>query len=123
MKERWEEELYPFLAGGGSGGDASEADSAPVLEDVGSSTRQKADDVTRLRERLWERHADDLVRAARLLTDALDGGGKVLAFGNGGSATDAQDLVATFNAGPVETVLPALPVFAATVGSVGARSR
>jgi hypothetical protein len=36
--------------------------------------------------------------------------------------TDAQELFAVFNAGPVETVLPALPVFAATVGSEGERS-
>lgn len=102
MKERWEEELYPFLVEDGATGDASGADAAPVLEDVGSSTRKKADDVTRLRERLWERHADDLVRAARLVAGALEAGGKVLAFGNGGSATDAQDLVMDLTEPPVD---------------------
>lgn len=35
---------------------------------------------------------------------------------------DAQELFRTFNAGPVETVLPALPVWAASVGSAGERS-
>lgn len=101
MTERWEEELYPFLAGGGSDDDACGADPAPVLEDVGGSTRQKAEDVTMLRERLWEEHSDDLVRTARLLAGSLEAGGKVLAFGNGGSATDAQDLVADLSEPPV----------------------
>lgn len=36
---------------------------------------------------------------------------------------DAGELFATFNTGPVETVLPALPAFAATVGSEGERER
>jgi D-sedoheptulose 7-phosphate isomerase len=33
-------------------------------------------------------------RCARLIVDAYEGGGRVLAFGNGGSAADAQHLVA-----------------------------
>jgi hypothetical protein len=39
-----------------------------------------------------------------------------------GTISDAQELFSTFNSGPVETVLPALPVFAATVGSGGERA-
>ena len=39
-----------------------------------------------------------------------------------GTVADAQELFAVFNSGPVETVLPALPVFAATVGSAGDRA-
>ena len=35
-----------------------------------------------------------VVEAARVITAALRGGGKVLAFGNGGSAADAQHFVA-----------------------------
>lgn len=38
------------------------------------------------------RHADDLVRAAALMGHALANGGRILSFGNGGSATDAQHL-------------------------------
>jgi D-sedoheptulose 7-phosphate isomerase len=37
---------------------------------------------------------DSVVRAAEALADALRGGGKVLAFGNGGSAADATHLAA-----------------------------
>lgn len=114
MKERWEEELYPFLADerGSEGG--SRGDPTAVLEDVGGSTRQKAADVSALRERLWSRHADELVRAARLLAEAFATGGKVLAFGNGGSATDARDLVADLTEPPVREwdSLPALDLTA-----------
>ena len=35
-----------------------------------------------------------IVDAARLILDAVNGGGKVLAFGNGGSAADAQHFAA-----------------------------
>lgn len=81
------ERLYPFLEGNGS------ADLDPVLADVRQSTLKKRDDVVALRRATWERHAGDLVRAARVLAGAVAVGGKVLAFGNGGSATDARDLV------------------------------
>ena len=81
------ERLYPFIDGDGS------ADLDAVLADVRASTLAKRDDVVALRRATWECHADDLVRAARILADAVAGGGKVLAFGNGGSATDARDLV------------------------------
>lgn len=81
-------DLYPFLDEGG--GDRT--DPEVVLADVRASTLRKARDVTELREALWERHGEDLVRAARILAEALAAGGKVLAMGNGGSATDAADL-------------------------------
>lgn len=100
MDERWEGELYPFLADGVDG--TAAADPAPVLEEVGRSTRQKARDVTELRTALWEAHADDLVRMARILARSFAAGGKVLAFGNGGSATDARDLVADLTRPPVD---------------------
>lgn len=42
----------------------------------------------------------ELVAAARTVREALDAGGKLLAFGNGGSATDAMDVVADFRSSP-----------------------
>lgn len=92
VDERWEGELYPFLAD--DEGETGAADPTAVLEEVGGSTRQKAGDVTELRTALWDRHADALVRMARILAASFAGGGKVLTFGNGGSATDARDLAA-----------------------------
>jgi D-sedoheptulose 7-phosphate isomerase len=41
-------------------------------------------------------HAADLERAVGLIADALGGGHKVLLFGNGGSAADAQHIAAEF---------------------------
>ena len=55
---------------------------------------------------------DEVVAAAELLTRALAAGGKVLAFGNGGSAADAQHLVAElvgrYEAGRERRALPAM---------------
>lgn len=95
--------LYPFLHD-------DERDPEPVLANVRESTLRKAAEVSELRRALWERSGDDLVRAARLTAEAFRGGGKLLAFGNGGSATDAQDLVADLTRPPLPewTPLPAL---------------
>lgn len=81
------EALYPFLGGGST-------DLEPVLAEVRRSTLKKRDDIVALRRETWERHADDLVAAARIVARAAAGGRKILAFGNGGSATDGRDLVA-----------------------------
>lgn len=106
--ERWEGELYPFLAEGSDAAAGGATEPGPVLEEVRGSTLQKSRDVTELRAALWERHADDLVRMARLLASAFADGHKALAFGNGGSATDAQDFVADL-VGPTTPGWSALP--------------
>ena len=43
-----------------------------------------------------ERNLDRIIQAADMLTDCLKRGGKILIFGNGGSAADAQHLAAEF---------------------------
>ena len=50
----------------------------------------------RLLDAFLERHATDLERLAVWCSDALRAGGKLLFFGNGGSAADAQHLAAEF---------------------------
>jgi D-sedoheptulose 7-phosphate isomerase len=63
-----------------------------VVEDVRRSILAKAEEVAALREQtLME---NDLATAAAALRDA----GRVLALGNGGSATDAMDVVADLRA-------------------------
>jgi D-sedoheptulose 7-phosphate isomerase len=47
-----------------------------------------------------------LADAAETVRTALDGGGRLLALGNGGSATDAMDLVADFVAAPGDAAWP-----------------
>jgi D-sedoheptulose 7-phosphate isomerase len=78
--------LYPFL-------ERTEADVDAVLEDVAASVRIKAHEIGELRERTVGA-GDELARAGAALRERLHAGGKLLAFGNGGSATDAMDLVA-----------------------------
>lgn len=87
------ESLYPFLGEGTT-------DPEPVLLDVRQSTLKKVADVVALRRATWERHADDLVEAARIVARAATVGRKVLTFGNGGSATDARDLAADLSHPP-----------------------
>jgi len=53
-------------------------------------------DARRLMERLAAEQAETVAAAARLLADTFRAGGKVLIFGNGGSAADAQHIAAEF---------------------------
>ena len=49
-----------------------------------------------LKQRFAAEQGEAVVAAARRLTEALKNGGKILLFGNGGSAADAQHLAAEF---------------------------
>ena len=82
-------ELYPFLYDRGGDGHP-----AAVLDDVRRSTIEKCRDVVALRQRLAAEYADRLAEAAEAMAARFARGGKLLAFGNGGSATDAQDVAA-----------------------------
>jgi len=85
--------LYPFLAEG-------EHDLEAIVDDVRRSVLMKADEIADLRERTLREGGGELMAAAAELRSALDGGGTVLAFGNGGSATDASDLVSDLRSPP-----------------------
>ncbi len=84
--------LYPFLA-------EEETNLEDVLDDVRRSALMKADDVGALRTQTLTENAQALVDAAASLRARLERGGALLALGNGGSATDAMDVVADFRAG------------------------
>jgi D-sedoheptulose 7-phosphate isomerase len=74
--------LYPFL-------EAEEDDLDAVLADVRASTLRKGADVVALRRGI------DVAAVERCAADVrarLDRGGRLVAFGNGGSSTDAQDV-------------------------------
>jgi D-sedoheptulose 7-phosphate isomerase len=94
--------LYPFLA-------EREDDLAAVLADVAASARGKAAEISDLRERTLHEQGDVVAAAAEALRARLDAGGRLLALGNGGSATDAMDAVADFTAPPGARGWPARP--------------
>ncbi|HEY1853673.1 MAG TPA: SIS domain-containing protein [Solirubrobacterales bacterium] len=79
--------LYPFLSEG-------ESDLEGVIEDVRASIVLKAEEVGALREQTLAEGGEELAAAAAELRRGFEAGGKLLALGNGGSATDAMDLVA-----------------------------
>ena len=56
----------------------------------------KAAEIGALRTQTLSENAPALIGAARTLRAGFDRGGKLLALGNGGSATDAMDVVADF---------------------------
>jgi D-sedoheptulose 7-phosphate isomerase len=79
--------LYPFLG-------ESETDHEAVVEDVRRSILMKAEEIGELRAQTLTENRATRVAAG----EALRGAGKVLALGNGGSATDATDVVADLQA-------------------------
>jgi D-sedoheptulose 7-phosphate isomerase len=85
--------LYPFLA-------ESEHDLDAVLADVAASVRIKSEEVGRLREQTLVGGGEALAAAAAAAAAAFAAGGRLLALGNGGSATDAMDVVADLVAPP-----------------------
>jgi D-sedoheptulose 7-phosphate isomerase len=96
------ESLYPFLYAG-------QADLNAVMEQVRQSTAAKAAEAVALRELVAEHEADRLAACAEAMAGSFVAGGKLLAFGNGGSSTDAQDVVTTFmHPGGAARPLPAI---------------
>jgi D-sedoheptulose 7-phosphate isomerase len=71
-------------------------------------------DAARAHERWAGQDVSAVVRAAQAMAGAIRAGGKVLAFGNGGSAADAQHFVAEL-VGHYERDRPALPAVTLSV--------
>jgi D-sedoheptulose 7-phosphate isomerase len=105
MKNDDMQALYPFLYSDESRLAALDA----VIEQVRQSTVEKAREIIRLRSLVMERDGDRLAAAAEAMAQRFTAGGRLLAFGNGGSSTDAQDMASLFlsPAGDVRS-LPAL---------------
>lgn len=99
------ESLYPFLY-------SEEGDVEAVLEQLTRSTAEKAEEIVALRETVLERLGGRLEECAGAMARSFAGGGKLLAFGNGGSSTDAQDAATVF-LNPPDGVRP-LPAMALT---------
>ncbi|MGH9356576.1 MAG: SIS domain-containing protein [Terriglobia bacterium] len=76
--------LYPFLG-------QEKQQTAGVVAEVAESIRIKAQDDARLRTEVAEGQTDQICDAAMAIHQQIQRGGKLILFGNGGSATDAND--------------------------------
>ena len=99
--------FYPFLF---EGGKASIED---VLAQVRHSTLEKCREVLALRRATLERSGAHIVAAGQMMARAFANGATLLAFGNGGSTTDAQDMVTELLNPPMAFWSP-LPAIALT---------
>jgi D-sedoheptulose 7-phosphate isomerase len=104
-------ELYPFLDSAPA--PASEAADDPadgaerpgtdtlllesVLTEVSRSTAEKAIEIVQLRHEVAERSVGPLVACAEAMAARFAAGGRLFAFGNGGSSTDAAGVAAAFS--------------------------
>jgi D-sedoheptulose 7-phosphate isomerase len=79
--------LYPFLG-------ERETDEDAVLEDVRASILMKAEEIRALRAQTLTDGCKTLLAAADALREGFAAGGRVLALGNGGSATADMDVTA-----------------------------
>jgi len=96
------EALYPFLYS-----DAS--DLADLMAEVRESTLAKTREIAELRSVVAARESTRLANCAEDMAARFAAGGRLFAFGNGGSATDAQQLATLFlNPGDGAPPLPAL---------------
>jgi D-sedoheptulose 7-phosphate isomerase len=76
--------LYPFL------GDQKQ-NMGDVTDEVAASIQIKAGEDAVLRARLAQEESGNIVAAANAIHQRVRHGGKLIMFGNGGSATDAND--------------------------------
>ncbi len=86
------ESLYPFLYPGGAAADDVDA----VLAEVRRSTVAKALEIIELRAAVRARDAGRLASCAQDMAVRFAAGGRLFAFGNGGSATDAAQIATLF---------------------------
>ena len=76
--------LYPFLG-------KEKQETVDVVTEVAASIRMKVHDDALLRGRVAKEEAETIGDAAIAIRDCIERGGKLIIFGNGGSATDAND--------------------------------
>ncbi len=92
--------LYPFIEG-------DETDSGSLLTDLAASAGGKWAQSTALRAETLERCEDQLRTVAAAMVERFAAGGRLYAFGNGGSATDAEGVAQLYTRPPGGRPLPA----------------
>jgi D-sedoheptulose 7-phosphate isomerase len=85
--------LYPFIEG-------DEKDSSSLLVDLARSAREKWDESGVLRTRTLDASAEEIAAVAQAMAERFAAGGRLFAFGNGGSATDADGVAQLYTQPP-----------------------
>src|SRR5690349_7478184 len=101
------ESLYPFLY-------SDTSDLSAVLDQVRASTVAKVAEIGELRRAVTDRDGARIAECAREAAARFAAGGRLFAFGNGGSATDAAQLATLFlHPGSLSSgeAAPPLPAF------------
>jgi D-sedoheptulose 7-phosphate isomerase len=88
--------LYPFIEG-------DETDSGSLLTDLAASAGGKWSQSTALRAETLERCEEQLRTVAAAMAERFTAGGRLYAFGNGGSATDAEGVAQLYTQPPATT--------------------
>ncbi|HLK22431.1 MAG TPA: SIS domain-containing protein [Bryobacteraceae bacterium] len=76
--------LYPFLG-------QQKQEMSGVVEDVAASIRIKVEEDAKLRAQVAQEESEQIANTVLAIQERLRSGGKLILFGNGGSATDAND--------------------------------
>jgi D-sedoheptulose 7-phosphate isomerase len=76
--------LYPFLG-------QEKQETTGVIDEVAASIKVKVEEDANLRTQVAREESGEIASAALRIRDQIERGGKLILFGNGGSATDAND--------------------------------
>ncbi len=76
--------LYPFLG-------KEKQETLDIVQEVAASIRMKVRDDALLRARVAKEESEKIGNAAVAIRERIERGGQLIIFGNGGSATDAND--------------------------------
>jgi D-sedoheptulose 7-phosphate isomerase len=93
--------LYPFI-------DSEERDERSLLADLARSAWEKTVESRALGEATLAAASGELEVMASLMAERFAAGGRLLCFGNGGSATDALSVARLFHDPPAGSALPAV---------------
>jgi D-sedoheptulose 7-phosphate isomerase len=76
--------LYPFLG-------QAKQETGSIIEEVAASIVMKVENDSQLRDQVAKEEAEQISATAQAIHERVRHGGKLILFGNGGSATDAND--------------------------------
>jgi D-sedoheptulose 7-phosphate isomerase len=76
--------LYPFLG-------QTKQETVGITQEAAASIVMKVQDDSRLRAQVAGEEAEQIIATVRAIHERVQRGGKLILFGNGGSATDAND--------------------------------